>query len=134
MDQIILSRGEIRSEESLVIFDSSYFKNIDGVEATIEADSKLQDIDIRVKEEYLQTLTEFYQVLPVTQTLRVKTELQCFESIQRYGADLVQLVEDLDGGKFIQQNIESLLRQEEGRQLLTEVKYLVYIWYFEFLV
>ena len=127
MDQIILSRGEIRSEESLVIFDSSYFKNIDGVEATIEADSKLQDIDIRVKEEYLQTLTEFYQVLPVTQTLRVKTELQCFESIQRYGADLVQLVEDLDGGKFIQQNIESLLRQEEGRQLLTEVKYLVYI-------
>ena len=47
--------------------------------------------------------------------------LQCFESIQRYGADLVQLIEDLDGGKFIQQNIESLLRAEEGRQLLAEV-------------
>ena len=47
--------------------------------------------------------------------------MQCFESIQRYGADLVQLIEDLDGGKFIQQNTETLLRQEEGRQLLAEV-------------
>ena len=56
-------RGEIRSEESQVIFDSSYFKNIDGVEASIEKDSRLQDIDLRVKEEYLETLTKFYQVL-----------------------------------------------------------------------
>ena len=56
-------RGEIRSEESQVIFDSSYFKNIDGVEAGIEKDSRLQDIDLRVKEEYLETLTKFYQVL-----------------------------------------------------------------------
>ena len=46
-----------------MIFDSSYFKNIDGVEASIEKDSKLQDIDLRVKEEYLETLTKFYQVL-----------------------------------------------------------------------
>ena len=52
-----------------------------------------------------------------------RTSLQCFESIQRYGSDLVQLLEDLEGGKFIQQNLESLLRQEEGRQLLAEVKY-----------
>ena len=46
-----------------MIFDSSYFKNIDGVEASIEKDSKLQDIDLRVKEEYLEILTKFYQVL-----------------------------------------------------------------------
>ena len=46
-----------------MIFDSSYFKNIDGVEASIEKDSRLQDIDLRVKEEYLETLTKFYQVL-----------------------------------------------------------------------
>ena len=59
---------------------------------------------------------------------RVRTDLyllkycfQCFESIQRYGADFVQLIEDLDGGKFIQQTVESLLRSEEGRQLLAEV-------------
>ena len=58
-------RGEIRSEESQVIFDSSYFKNIDGVEAGIEKDSRLQDIDLRVKEEYLETLTKFYQVIMV---------------------------------------------------------------------
>ena len=46
---------------------------------------------------------------------------QCFESIQKYGADLVQLFDDLESGKFIQQNFDNLLRQEEGKQLLTEV-------------
>ena len=30
--------------------------------ASIEKDSRLQDIDLRVKEEYLETLTKFYQV------------------------------------------------------------------------
>ena len=49
-----------------MIFDSSYFKNIDGVEAGIEKDPGLQDIDLRVKEEYLETLTKFYQVLPMS--------------------------------------------------------------------
>ena len=44
------------------MFDSSYFKNIDGVEAAIERSSKLQDIDARVKEEHLDTLSKFYKV------------------------------------------------------------------------
>ena len=48
--------------ESQVVFDSSYFKNIDGVEAAIERSSKLQDIDARVKEEHLDTLSKFYKV------------------------------------------------------------------------
>ena len=105
-----------------MIFDSSYFKNIDGVEASIEKDFRLQDIDLRVKEEYLETLTKFYQVLMFSPNFYLlEGGFQCFESIQRYGADFVQLIEDLDGGKFIQQNVESLLRGEEGRQLLAEV-------------
>ena len=45
-----------------MVFDSSYFKNIDGVEAAIERSSKLQDIDARVKEEHLDTLSKFYKV------------------------------------------------------------------------
>lgn len=55
-------RGDTRSVESQVVFDSSYFKNIDGVEAAIERSSKLQDIDARVKEEHLDTLRKFYKV------------------------------------------------------------------------
>ena len=75
----LLFRGEIRAEESLVIFDSSYFKNIDGVEANIEKDPKLQDIDIRVKEEYLGTLTKFYQVhVPSVQTREVQNFFAVF--------------------------------------------------------
>ena len=88
---------------------------------------------------------------------------QCFESIQLYGVSLVQLVDDLEGGRlvevevkkyriclqhnftreivrnnpalrkglnnkfllfilrFIQQSLETLLRLQEGRQLLAEV-------------
>lgn len=52
----------MRSEESQVVFDSAYFKNIDGVEAAIERNSRLQDIDSRVKEEYLGIVTQFYKV------------------------------------------------------------------------
>ena len=51
-----------RSTESQVIFDSSYFKNIDAVEAAIEKNSKLQEIDSRVKEEHLESLKKFYTV------------------------------------------------------------------------
>ena len=63
---------------------------------------------------------------------------QCFESIQLYGVSLVQLVDDLEGGRlvkknlkiyifrllilrYIQQSLETLLRLQEGRQLLAEV-------------
>ena len=52
----------MRSEDSQVVFDSSYFKNIDSVEAAIERNSRLQDIDSRVKEEYLGIVTQFYKV------------------------------------------------------------------------
>ena len=113
-----------------MVFDSSYFKNIDGVEAAIERSSKLQDIDARVKEEHLDTLSKFYKVrfcefIQLTSSIPDLVHLniifQCFESIQKYGADLVQLFDDLESGKFIQQNFDNLLRQEEGKQLLTEV-------------
>ena len=50
---------------------------------------------------------------------------KCFESIEKYAADLVQMFEDLESGKFIQQNFDSLLRQEEGKQLCAEALYLL---------
>ena len=62
----ILHRNELRSEDSQVVFDSAYFKNIDGVEAAIERNSRLQDIDSRVKEEYLGIVTQFYKVFSMT--------------------------------------------------------------------
>ena len=37
--------------------------------------------------------------------------------------DLVQLVNDLEDGKFIQQSVDTVLRQQEGKQLLTEVSF-----------
>ena len=64
-DDTEFSRGEIRSEESQVIFDFSYFKNIDGVEAAVDKNTKLQEIDARVKEEHLEILQKFYKVTDI---------------------------------------------------------------------
>ena len=38
----------------------------------------------------------------------------------------MQMFEDLDSGKFIQQNFDSLLRRDEGKQLCVEVTF----WFF----
>ena len=35
----------------------------------------------------------------------------------------MQMFEDLDSGKFIQQNFDSLLRRDEGKQLCAEVTF-----------
>ena len=75
------------------MFDSAYFKNIDGVEAAIEKNTKLKDIDSRVKEEYLGTVTQYYRVCHYQISfisLSANTFiLQCFESIEKYGAGSV---------------------------------------------
>ena len=50
---------------------------------------------------------------------------QCFESIQVLGVAVAGLVEELEGGRFIQQSLDTLLRLPEGRQLLAEAVYLL---------
>ena len=52
---------DVRGEGSQVIFDFSYFKNSDAIEAAIEKDAKIQDVDAMVKEEHLDNLRRFYQ-------------------------------------------------------------------------
>ena len=54
---------DVRGEGSQVIFDFSYFKNSDSIEAAIEKDAKIQDVDAMVKEEHLDNLRRFYQAI-----------------------------------------------------------------------
>lgn len=68
---------------------------------------KLQDLDDDLKEKYLELITRFYLL---------------FENIYQYIVDLNSFVEQLNEGVFIQQNIETVMRDAEGKQLLVCLK------------
>lgn len=44
-----------------------------------------------------------------------------FESIHQYVSDLKYFVQELNDGIYIQQSVESVLQDEEGKQLLVRV-------------
>jgi WASH complex subunit strumpellin len=60
-------------------------------------------LDEEFRENYTDILTRFYLV---------------FESLHKYIMDLNHFLDDLEEGSFIQQTLESVLLNEEGKQLL----------------
>ena len=63
----------------------------------------MQDRDEEFRENHLEILTRFYKA---------------FESIHRYVIDLNRFLEDLEEGVYIQQTLENVLVNEDGKQLL----------------
>lgn len=92
-----------------ILFDYSYFKAIEHYENKIESNAQLQDRDEEFRENYIEILTRFYLA---------------FESIHKYTVDLNRFLEDLDEGIYIQQTIESVLTNEDGKQLMCEALFL----------
>ncbi|KAL3192578.1 hypothetical protein MRX96_058992 [Rhipicephalus microplus] len=92
-----------------ILLDYSYFKVIDQFENKIEANDQLQDRDEELRENYIDILTRFYLA---------------FESIHKYTIDLNRFLEDLDEGIFIQQSLESVLVNDDGKQLMCEALFL----------
>uniref|UniRef100_A0A182NJL2 Strumpellin n=1 Tax=Anopheles dirus TaxID=7168 RepID=A0A182NJL2_9DIPT len=92
-----------------IIKDFSYFQIADAQEAKIEADEKLRLLDEELRENYIVTLNRFYIV---------------FESIHKYVKDLNTFIEELNTGLFIQQSMEKVFQDEEGKQLMCEALYL----------
>lgn len=64
---------------------------------------ELQDRDEEFRENHLEIITRFYKA---------------FESIHRYVIDLNRFLEDLEEGIYIQQTLENVLLNEDGKQLL----------------
>lgn len=60
-------------------------------------------MDDEVRENYLDLLTRFYLA---------------FESTHQYAADLKQFIDELNRGYYIQQTLESVLQDVEGKQLM----------------
>uniref|UniRef100_A0A915HGY6 WASH complex subunit strumpellin n=1 Tax=Romanomermis culicivorax TaxID=13658 RepID=A0A915HGY6_ROMCU len=63
----------------------------------------LLDLDDELRENYLEIVTRFYSL---------------FESIYRYAGDLNRYVDDLEEGIYIQQSLETVLSNADGKQLL----------------
>ncbi|XP_052843945.1 WASH complex subunit homolog 5 [Drosophila gunungcola] len=91
-----------------VILDFSYFKVAEDHEKKIEQSPELTELDDEVRAQ-LPLITRFYLA---------------FQSIHHYASDLHQYIEELNSGYYIQQTLETVLQEEEGRQLLCESLYL----------
>lgn len=60
-------------------------------------------MDQEFRENYIDILTRFYLA---------------FESIHQYITDLKNFLQELNDGIFIQQNLETVLQDHEGKQLM----------------
>ena len=94
---------------SEIIFDFSYLSNQVYYDQIIQAKPDLQVLDDEFKLNHLEILTRFYLA---------------FESIHKYVVDLTRFLEDLEEGIYIQQNVDTVLFNFDGKQLLTESIYL----------
>ena len=92
-----------------VLFNFSYLSNQAYYENAIMAKAELQALDDELKFNHLDILNRFYLA---------------FESIHKYASDLCRFLEDLDEGIYIQQNVDSILLNADGKQLLVEALYL----------
>lgn len=90
--------------------DFGYFKLSDSFDRKVEADEKLLSKDEELRETYIDLLVKFYL---------------SFESIHRYAFDLERFLAELEEGVYIQQSIESVLLDYDGKQLLCEALYLL---------
>ncbi|KAK9513426.1 hypothetical protein VZT92_026962 [Zoarces viviparus] len=92
-----------------IICDFSYFKGAEYYEGKLEAKPELQDLDEEFRENNIEILSRFYLA---------------FESVHKYIVDLNRYLDDLHEGVYIQQTLETVLLNEDGKQLLCEALYL----------
>ncbi len=92
-----------------IIFDFSYLSNQVYYDTLIASKPELQTLDDEFKFNHLEILTRFYLA---------------FESIHKYVSDLTRFLEDLEEGIYIQQNLDTVLFNQDGKQLLAESVYL----------
>ncbi|XP_054840736.1 WASH complex subunit 5 [Eublepharis macularius] len=92
-----------------IIFDFSYFKGPEVCEGKLEAKPDLLDLDDEFRENNIEILTRFYLA---------------FQSVHKYIVDLNRYLDDLNEGIYIQQTLETVLLNEDGKQLLCEALYL----------
>lgn len=87
--------------------DFKYFKIGDAQDKRIEDDPNLQELDDGFRETYIEILSRFYLA---------------FESVHQYVMDVKLFTIELNDGMYIQQTLESVLQDEEGKQMLVSIE------------
>lgn len=90
-----------------LIMDFSYLKIAEAQDLKIEESQELHDLDDELRENYLDLLTRFYLA---------------FESTHQYASNLQQFIDELNRGYYIQQTLETVLQDEEGKQLMVSTE------------
>lgn len=96
-------------EYERIVHDFSYFKRAELIEDQISKDEEMQERDEAFQEDHTEILERFYRL---------------FDSIYRYVQDFLQFIEDLKEGIFIQHSVESMLFDQQGKQLMAEAVYM----------
>lgn len=94
---------------SNIIFNFSYFENVDAYEDKINNSIDIRNLDEEFRENYIEILERFYLL---------------FYSIYQYICDLESYVEQVNDGIFVQHTLETILMSKEIRHLLCEAVFL----------
>ncbi|XP_065842936.1 WASH complex subunit 5-like isoform X2 [Oscarella lobularis] len=98
-----------REKYTLILPDFTYFRNQEYYDHKIDSVTELQDRDEEFRENHIEILGRFYQA---------------FESVHKYVVDLNRFLDDLDEGVFIQQTLETVIFNDDGKQLMCESLFL----------
>jgi WASH complex subunit strumpellin len=101
----VQSRADRAKYGDLIQTDFTYFKTAEQFENRVEQSDLLQQLDEELKQNHLELLTRFYRL---------------FESIYRFVVDLNGYIADLEDGVYIQQMIETVFLDGDGKQLMVE--------------
>lgn len=97
---------EKKIEENTVSIHSishHFFEKQNTIEIHSIVTQELRDLDDEVRENYLEILTRCYLA---------------FESVHQYVSDLKFFLHEVNDGTYIQQSLESILQDGEGKQIL----------------
>ncbi|KAL3869567.1 hypothetical protein ACJMK2_042235 [Sinanodonta woodiana] len=104
-----LENSQDKAKYGEIISDFSYFKNAEYFDNKIDTKTELQDLDEEFKDNHIEILTRFFQA---------------FTCVHKYITDLIRFLEDLEEGIYIQQTLESVLLNDDGKQLMCESLFL----------
>lgn len=108
--ELLNNNDKNRSPFNSIVYDFSYFRDCEKIEAIIENDKLLRRADEELCDKFGDIFTRFYLT---------------FESIHRYASDLNQFIVDLEEDSFVGQSLDVLMGDTEGLQLLCEAYFLL---------
>jgi WASH complex subunit strumpellin len=88
-----------------ILFDFTYLERAEEFEDEIQSNVNLIELDESFRETYQDIIERFYLV---------------FNSIYMYYLELLQFIENVNTGFFIQHTLETIVTNVEGKQLMAE--------------